>query len=72
MLIFLPVMLFHNAPNNVRLCFRNIPVMLWTYSIILHFYNIALSAGMVASACQEVKLQSSNYLNDFVRLRYQS
>ena len=28
MLIFLPVMLFPNAPNDVRLCFRNIPVAL--------------------------------------------
>ena len=72
MLIFLPVMLFPNAPNNVRLCFRNIPVMLWTYSIILHFFTTHhCLRELGTSACQEVKLQSSNYLNDLVRLCYQ-
>ena len=39
MLIFLPVMLFPNAPNNVRLCFRNIPVMLWAYPLFFIFYT---------------------------------
>ena len=46
MLIFLPVMLFPNAPNNVRLCFSNIPVMLCTYSIILHFLQHSTVAHM--------------------------
>ena len=58
MLIFLPVMLFPNAPNNVRLCFKSIPVMLPTYFIILHFFT--------TQHCRtHVSLQLQNHLSAY-------